>query len=124
MGDEKPSKPFQLDDETLLQHQCYIHGHWTPARRGGTFPVVDPGSGKIWAECADAGPDDIEPAVHSAHVTFARYSKTTPRSRAKLLLKWHQLIDGARDDLARILVHETGKPLSEAYGEVDYALSL
>jgi len=26
-----------------------------------------------------------------------------------------------RDDIATILTHETGKPLNEAYGEIDYA---
>lgn len=25
-----------------------------------------------------------------------------------------------RDDIATILTHETGKPLNEAYGEIDY----
>ncbi|KAL1850314.1 hypothetical protein Plec18170_007009 [Paecilomyces lecythidis] len=44
----------------------------------------------------------------------------TPRKRAELLSKWHSLIVAARDDLAKILVYETGKPLAEAYGEIDY----
>ena len=44
-----------------------------------------------------------------------------PRTRAQQLLKWHQLINENRDDLAKILVYETGKPLAEAYGEIDYA---
>ncbi|KAH6657238.1 aldehyde dehydrogenase domain-containing protein [Truncatella angustata] len=93
------------------------------SRRGERFPVIDPGSGTMWAECADAATDDVESAVHSAHVAFDSYSKFTPRRRSQLLLKWHQLIDAVRDDLAKILVHETGKPLAEADGEIDYALS-
>ena len=44
-----------------------------------------------------------------------------PRTRADLLLKWDTLIREARSDLAKILTYETGKPLAEAYGEVDYA---
>jgi succinate-semialdehyde dehydrogenase len=38
-----------------------------------------------------------------------------------LLLRWDTLIRENIDDLAQILVHETGKPLAEAYGEIDYA---
>lgn len=45
-----------------------------------------------------------------------------PRQRAKWLLKWCELTTAARDDLAQILTHETGKPLFEAYGELDYSL--
>ncbi|KAM0807773.1 hypothetical protein AB5N19_08113 [Seiridium cardinale] len=123
MGEKQNTRPFELKDESLLQYDCYVHGKWTPAHRSGRFAVIDPGSGKTWAESADATTDDVEPAVHSSHVAFERYSKYTPRQRAKLLLKWHQLIDAARDDLAKILVHETGKPLAEAFGEIDYALT-
>lgn len=39
-----------------------------------------------------------------------------------MLLKWDALIREARSDLAKILTHETGKPIAEAYGEIDYAL--
>lgn len=123
MGEARIARPFELEDESLLQCDCYIHGKWKAACRNDRFAVIDPGSGESWAECADATTDDVEPAVHSAHVAFERYSKYTPRQRAQLLLKWHQLIDSSRDDLAKILVHETGKPLAEAYGEIDYALS-
>jgi succinate-semialdehyde dehydrogenase len=36
-------------------------------------------------------------------------------------MKWHTLIVEARDDLAKILTHETGKPLVESYAELDYS---
>jgi succinate-semialdehyde dehydrogenase/glutarate-semialdehyde dehydrogenase len=38
------------------------------------------------------------------------------------LLKWDSLIRENRDDLANIVTYETGKPLSESQGELDYAL--
>lgn len=37
-------------------------------------------------------------------------------------MKWDGLIRDARSDLAKILTHETGKPIAEAYSEIDYAL--
>lgn len=39
-----------------------------------------------------------------------------------MLLKWHDLITNAREDIAKLVVFETGKPLAEARGEIDYAL--
>lgn len=38
------------------------------------------------------------------------------------MLKWHELITAARDDIAQIVTYETGKPLAEAQGELTYAL--
>jgi len=60
--------------------------------------------------------------VQSSHNAFQAYKLLNPRARAKLLLKWNDLITDSRHDLATILVYETGKPLAEAYGEIDYAL--
>ena len=37
-------------------------------------------------------------------------------------MKWWELTTQARDDLAHIVTYETGKPLAESYGELDYSL--
>lgn len=37
-------------------------------------------------------------------------------------MNWHSLITNSRSDIAKLIVHETGKPVTEALGEVDYAL--
>lgn len=67
--------------------------------------------------------DDVDDAVQAAHNAFLKYRRTTPRQRADLLSKWDALIRQNKDDLAKILVYETGKPIAEAYGEVEYAAS-
>jgi acyl-CoA reductase-like NAD-dependent aldehyde dehydrogenase len=113
--------PFTLEDTDLLNHKSYINGKFVDSSTGNTFQIIDPGTGKPWASCPDCTAADVEPAVQSSHAAFRNYSKFTPSRRAQLLLKWHQLIVAARDDLARILVHETGKTLAEARGEIDYA---
>ena len=61
-------------------------------------------------------------AVNTAHEAFEQFRKVNPRQRAKWLLKWHDLATDAKDDLVQIITHETGKPLAEAYGELDYSL--
>ena len=66
--------------------------------------------------------DDVDAAIQSSHKAFKEYSITNPRVRAQTLLKWHELITAAQDDLAKILTYETGKPLAEAYGELTYSL--
>lgn len=115
------SVPFELSNKDHLHLGCLVNGQSESARSGQTFDIVDPGSGRTWASCPDCDESDVNAAVESAHRAFLNFSKWTPRKRAQCLLRWHTLIVDAREDLARILVHETGKPLKEALGEVDYA---
>jgi aspartate-semialdehyde dehydrogenase len=46
-----------------------------------------------------------------------------PQERAAILRRWFDLMIRHKEDLARIMVLEQGKPLSEARGEIDYAAS-
>ncbi|KAH8820150.1 putative succinate semialdehyde dehydrogenase [Xylogone sp. PMI_703] len=115
--------PFQLSDPTLLHNHYYVNGNWRASLSNKWFPVEDPGSGAQWISCPDSIPEDVEEAVQSAHTAFQSYSRINPRKRAQLLAAWHQCIVAAKDDLAKILVCETGKPLAEAYGELDYGTS-
>lgn len=64
----------------------------------------------------------MDAAVQAAQAAFVDFRKTNPRTRAQCLLKWDQLIRQHRDDIAQIVTHETGKPLAESQGELDYAL--
>lgn len=114
--------PFKLTDKDLFSPQCFVHGKWAGTKANKHFDVEDPGTGKVWTSCPDSQAEDVDGAVQSAQEAFLAYSKFTPRKRAELLMKWHQLIVAARDDIARILVYETGKPLAEAQGEIDYSL--
>lgn len=59
--------------------------------------------------------------VESSHEAFTKYRLVNPRDRAKILLRWHDLITEAHEDIANLVTHETGKPLTEARGEVTYA---
>lgn len=65
---------------------------------------------------------EVDNAVQSSHKAFQTYSKVNPRVRAQRLYKWDQLIRENADDIATLLTYETGKPLSEAHGELAYSL--
>ncbi|KAF2127301.1 aldehyde dehydrogenase [Dothidotthia symphoricarpi CBS 119687] len=113
--------PFKLNNPDLLHNESFVNGTWVKAKSGKTFEVVDPGTGKAWIECPTNDASDVDEAVKSSHACFEKYKKISPRERAQLLLKWDTLIRENKEDLATILVYETGKPRSEAYGEIDYS---
>lgn len=111
---------FDLTDKSLLQTGAFINNAFVePA--GPSFEVVDPAQGTPWISLKSCSADDVPAAVQAAADAFPAYKKLSARERARLILAWDELIKAHRDDLARILVLETGKPLSEARAEVDYA---
>lgn len=116
-----------------------MNNKWVQAQSGKRFDVLgktylpqiafqysvltlpDPGTGIKWASCPNNSAADVPAAVEAAHAAFEEYRKVTPHTRSVLLMKWDSLIRAARDDLAKILTYETGKPIAESYGEIDYS---
>jgi len=117
-----PNLPFKLNNPDLFKDKSLVGGEWVEAKSGKRFDVYDPGNGKVWATAPDNVAEDTDAAVKAAHEAFQTYRKVNPRTRAQCLLKWDQLIRDNRDDLANIVTYETGKPLFESQGELDYAL--
>lgn len=114
---------LNLKNPELFQDKAYVNGEWIEAKSGKRFDVIDPGSDQKWATCSDMAVEDVEDAVQGAHAAFKKYRTLTPRARSELIAKWDALIRENKDDIATILVYETGKPLAEAYGELEYATS-
>jgi len=70
---------------------------------------------------ADAGREDVTRAVEAAHGAFPGWAALAAPERAKLLLRAAALMLERKEELARILTSEQGKPLKEAQGEIEYA---
>ncbi|KAF2759511.1 aldehyde dehydrogenase [Pseudovirgaria hyperparasitica] len=115
------SLPFQLKNPDLLHNLSYVNGEWVKSQSGKTFEVIDPGNGKPWISCPVNDASDVDVAVKHAQTAFESFKKISPRSRAEMLYKWDALIKENKDDLATLLVYETGKPRAEGYGEIAYA---
>lgn len=86
------------------------------------FPVFDPASPTtILAEVSTRDP---KVAIQKCSDAFPYWrDNTTASHRASLLTKFSALITDSSDDLATIMTMESGKPLAESYGEVNYAKS-
>ncbi|CAG9998634.1 unnamed protein product [Clonostachys byssicola] len=116
------SLPFTLNNPSLLHEASLLNGIWVQSKSGKKFDVEDPGTREVWATCANNEVSDVDQYVETSYSAFKSYRQMNSRSRAKILLKWYELITEAREDIAKIVVYETGKPMAEAIGEVDYAL--
>lgn len=99
----------------------YIGGQWRPAASGKTFDVMNPANAKLIGRASDAGSGDARDAVDAAASAFPDWSTRTAYQRASYLMDAYRLMLERRDDLARIMTLEQGKPLRMARNEVQYA---
>ena len=95
----------------------FIGGKWQEASGGKTFPVINPATEEINGQVPSAAPADLERALESAQKGFETWKKTPAWDRAAILRKASALIRERIEEVARIMVAETGKPLAEARGE-------
>jgi len=103
--------------------QLYIGGSWAPSESGATFEAINPATGEPIAILQKGIPADIDRAVASANEAFPGYRALSVWERASLCERVADVMVRRRDELARILSLDQGKPLhSEAYAEVDTAI--
>ena len=113
----------ELDRPDLLRTQAYIDGRWCDADGGGTRAVDDPADGETLAEVADCGTAETRRAIEAAHAALPAWRDTPASERSRVLRRWRDLLIEHREDLARLMTAEQGKPLAESRGEIDYGAS-
>lgn len=98
----------------------YVAGRWEAAADGATYESYEPATGRVWAEVAAAGPDDVDRAVRAARAAMAGpWGSTMAMDRARVLWRIAEIIDRNRELLARVESRDNGKLLRETYGELD-----
>jgi len=99
----------------------FIDGSWVPAASGRTFESRNPATGEVLGEVADAGAEDAKAAIGAARTAFRSWSKLTPHQRSTHLYDAWRIMTERREELARLMTSEQGKPLRMARNEVGYA---
>src|SRR2546422_1715179 len=101
--------------------RMYVGGAWVGAASGKTMRVTNPATGEALAELPDAERDDAWKAVDEAAKAFPAWAATPGLERGKILRRIFELMTEQRDDLARLVTEENGKPFDEARREVAFA---
>ena len=94
--------------------RLHIGGQAVDARSGETFETINPATGQPLARVQVAGPEDVDRAVGAAQDAFGPWSALTGAARGRILRRAADLLRARRDELARLEVQDTGKPIAEA----------
>jgi acyl-CoA reductase-like NAD-dependent aldehyde dehydrogenase len=95
-----------------------IAGEW---RTGDVLDRTGPTEGTVVSRTAQASQQDAERALAYAHASAKAAADWSPAARAEVLERAADLVTDHRDDLARLLALELGKPMKDGRNEVSRA---
>ncbi|WP_198971818.1 CoA-acylating methylmalonate-semialdehyde dehydrogenase [Xylophilus sp. ASV27] len=86
--------------------------------------VFNPATGAQARQVRLAAREDVDAAVASARKAFPQWADTPPIRRARVMLKFLELVNQHKDELAAIITAEHGKVFSDAQGEVSRGIDI
>ncbi|CAN5426116.1 NADP-dependent succinate-semialdehyde dehydrogenase [soil metagenome] len=111
---------MRLAKPELFREAAYLSGAWHPAGEGA-FTVHNPSTGAALGKVPGLDAARIQECIRTAEQAFQEYRRLSSKQRSSILRRWGELMHSHKEDLARIMTAEQGKPLAEARGEIEYA---
>ncbi|QUH01048.1 CoA-acylating methylmalonate-semialdehyde dehydrogenase [Saccharopolyspora erythraea] len=102
----------------------FIGGKRVAGTSGSFGDVFDPNSGKVQARVALAAKEEVEAAVADAAEAQPAWAAQNPQKRARVLMRFLQLVNDEMDSLARLLASEHGKTVADARGDIQRGLEV
>ena len=99
----------------------YIGGEWKPCAASARRPIFSPYDGREVGTVAVSELSDAEKAIRLAYSSVNAIKRLPSHVRHDILRQIEDTIGARREELARGIVDEAGKPIRDARAEVDRA---
>ncbi|HSN45381.1 MAG TPA: NAD-dependent succinate-semialdehyde dehydrogenase [Casimicrobiaceae bacterium] len=100
----------------MESYKLFLNGQWHAG--SGVLKVVDPATDQVFAEVATIDRAGVRQALDDAQAAFAGWSALTAKARGDYLRAIAGELNARRDQVARVITLENGKPLAQSQGEV------
>lgn len=104
----------------MKDYGMYVNGEWSDFNLD-KIEVKNPANGEVVGTVPNGGTVEARKAADAAFQALKGWSALSVYERSDLIWKWHHLINEHKDEIARVMTLEQGKPLKEAIGEMTYA---
>lgn len=98
--------------------QNIINGKFVDASDKSVMNIVNPYTGKVIDTVPNSTKKDVDKAVACAKKAQEKWAQVPVHEKVELLKKFLCLVSENKDDLAKTLCLETGKPITQAYAEI------
>src|SRR6185437_11936298 len=100
----------------MKTHPLYLNGQFVTTPN--TIRVTNPSTGEGIGQVCTIDRPAVAQAVKDAHTALAGWRALTGKARGAFLHKIADEIEKRRDEIARTITLENGKPLAQSVGEV------
>ena len=97
--------------------RVYIAGQWLDTRQ--SMEIVNPATERAFARAATIDASHMQTALDAAGAAFAGWRSRTAKERGSLLHAVADALKARREEIARTITLENGKPVAQSRGEVD-----
>lgn len=108
----------------ISTYKIYINGEWLDSESGETFLGVNPATLEVLGNFQKANEADLKKAIDAAEEAFPIWSSYPAPRRGAILLKIAEILKREKEELAKTIVMEMGKPIVEARGDVQEAIDV
>src|SRR5919202_4633122 len=101
-------------------YPMFVAGEWRESESGERMEATSPATGESLGTVPQGTREDAQHAIAAANAAWREWAAKSAFDRAAALERVAELVEERRDDLARTLTLDQGKPLrAEAYDEVE-----
>jgi malonate-semialdehyde dehydrogenase (acetylating)/methylmalonate-semialdehyde dehydrogenase len=113
-----------MEDNMTTEFTHFIGGQHVKGTSGRFSDVFNPATGEVQAKCPLASKSEVRAAVENAKAAQPGWAAINPQRRARVMMKFVQLLQRDMDKLAEALSREHGKTLPDARGDVQRGLEV
>src|SRR6202163_2903013 len=107
-----------------IQISHLIDGQRTVGQSGRTAEVMDPNTGRVQAVVSMASAADVDAAVAVAVEAQKDWAAWNPQRRARVLMRFVDLVNQNIDELAELLSLEHGKTVADSRGDIQRGIEV
>ena len=100
----------------MKTYPLYLNGEFIASEPA--WDVVNPATGEAFARVSTVDRRQVAQALADAHAAFPAWRQLTAKARGEYLRRIASEVERRRDEIARLISSENGKPLAQSLGEV------
>lgn len=107
-----------------MEYQLYINGEWKNTVTGYISQDKNPADDSIFAQVHFAGREEVDEAIASAQKAWKSWADTAADEKEQILLKAADWMQEHLDEVADVLMGESGSAFGKAYFEAGFAVDI
>ena len=102
----------------------FINGQHSSSLSGRFADVFNPATGEVQAHVALANKADLDAAIASARTAQPGWAATNPQRRARVMMRFVDLVNANMQALAEMMSREHGKTIADSVGDIQRGLDV